>query len=105
MHATARLPQDNRWSWEGEHYPRGLLDHILISPGLVPFVDSVDLGAASEASDHRECCATWLPKFGGRSSCVKCVAVVVVRPLMGRAVGGGVAPSARQRDRGHTAAI
>lgn len=57
MFAAARLHHDNRWSWQGEQYPRGLLDHILISPGLLPFVETVDLGASSEASDHRKCFA------------------------------------------------
>lgn len=52
--AAAHLHHDNRWSWQGKNYPRGFLDHILISPGLLPFVETVDLGASSEASDHRK---------------------------------------------------
>lgn len=50
---AVRLPSENRWSWEGAQYPRGLLDHILISSELLPFVEAVDLGASSSASDHR----------------------------------------------------
>ena len=53
--AAANLSRDNRWSWEGRQYPRGLLDHILISSDLLPFVEVVDLGDSSEASDHRMC--------------------------------------------------
>ena len=67
MLVVARLPQDDRWSWHGEHYPRGLLDHILISPGLLPFVETVHLAASSEASDHRECSAKWLLEYIGGS--------------------------------------
>jgi endonuclease/exonuclease/phosphatase family metal-dependent hydrolase len=59
---AARLPREERWSWEGERYPRAMLDHILVSRELLPYVDDVSIGDAAvgasssssgAASDHR----------------------------------------------------
>ena len=73
---SARLSNDNRWSWEGERYPRSLLDHIMISSGLLPFIAGVSLGDISQASDHRAHASAllvlllWSLRFFASSHCL-----------------------------------
>ena len=42
----------NRFTWQGERYPRAALDHILLSEGLLPLIQSVEVEGHG-ASDHR----------------------------------------------------
>ena len=42
----------DRFTWEGERYPRAALDHILLSEGLLPLIESVEVEGHG-ASDHR----------------------------------------------------
>ena len=47
-----RLSVGDRFTWEGERYPRAALDHILLSEGLLPLIESVEVEGRG-ASDHR----------------------------------------------------
>ena len=42
----------SRFTWQGERYPRAALDHILLSEGLLPLIESVEVEGHG-ASDHR----------------------------------------------------
>ena len=42
----------SRFTWQGERYPRAALDHILLSEGLLPLIQSVEVEGHG-ASDHR----------------------------------------------------
>ena len=47
-----RLSVANRFTWQGGRYPRAALDHILLSEGLLPLIESVEVEGHG-ASDHR----------------------------------------------------
>jgi endonuclease/exonuclease/phosphatase family metal-dependent hydrolase len=55
--AGAALAQAERYTWEGERFPRAALDHILVSEELWPLVEEVRVGGGEvgerAASDHR----------------------------------------------------
>jgi endonuclease/exonuclease/phosphatase family metal-dependent hydrolase len=56
--AAERLPQHERWTWQGSRHPRAALDHILLSEELFSRLDDVQVGTSAEvdgdaASDHR----------------------------------------------------
>jgi endonuclease/exonuclease/phosphatase family metal-dependent hydrolase len=48
-----KLPQQERYTWVGEHFPKAALDHAFIDEGLWPRLGSVWIDRNSTgASDH-----------------------------------------------------